>query len=46
LKGSLNLGCDLIYADASGDRIGHRLGISSDHCDPDTKPMKFRDRLL
>src|ERR1035437_9628333 len=41
-----DLGCDLIYTDALGDRIGHRLGIPGDHCDPDTKLMKFRDGFM
>jgi len=41
-----NLGCDLVYADASGDRIGDRLRVSGDHRNPDAKLMKLRDRLL
>jgi hypothetical protein len=38
-----NFGRDLIYANASGDRIRNRLGVSGDHCDPDSKAMKFCD---
>jgi hypothetical protein len=41
-----NLRCEFIYTDSPGDRIGHCLGISGDHCDPDTKAMKFLDGLL
>jgi len=32
-----NLSCDFIYTDSLGNRIGHRLGISGDHCHPDAK---------
>jgi len=40
-----NLSCDFIYTDSLGNRIGHRLGISGDHCHPDAKAMKLHNAL-
>ena len=41
--GRQNLGCDLIYPDASRDRIRNGFRVSRDHRHSDTKPMKFPD---
>jgi hypothetical protein len=41
-----NLSCDSIYTDSLGNRIGHRLGLSANHRDPNAKAMKLLDGLF